>query len=101
MSVTLFDNTVVRKAGWLGPMETSFAFLNRSARPEETQMRHLWNHGSASTRPIVASILPYGTLPLRQVDHVAAFFEIYAIALLHRDRFAIKIEPCTVRCPPR
>lgn len=94
MSVTLFDRTEDRKAGWLGPMETSFTFLNRSARPEERQVR----------RVLESWFRRYPTvsdehLSLRErfrsdtSDHIAAFFELYCFTLLRRHRFAIKIEP--------
>jgi hypothetical protein len=94
MSVTLFDNKGNRKAGWLGPMETTFAFLNRSARPEERQVRRLLE---SWFRKYPTGSNKHVSLRARfrsdTSDHTAAFFELYCYTLLRRHRFAIKIEP--------
>lgn len=94
MTVTLFDGTVVRKAGWLGPMETSFAFLNRSARPEERRVRRVlesWfrKYPTASNEHLALR----ARFRSDTSDHAAAFFEIYCFTLLRRHRFAVQVEP--------
>ena len=92
--VSLFDRDIIREVAWLRPMESSFDFLNRSARPQEGYVRRL----------LESWYRKYPTeggqhLAIRErfrsdtVDHQAAFFELYCHALLRRQGYSIRLEP--------
>jgi len=91
--VELFKNVVRSDMGWRGHAESNIAYLKRSARPEAARVRDLiesWlSRYPERDNPDFITRLQSNN----DIEHQAAFFELYIFTLLTSHGYEVEIHP--------